>query len=94
MPEPALKCLLHADIHPLTDDCRAVLVTYNRAHPQPFTTASRRDYLAAVDRAMAAAERTLLDDHIREHHRDCAQPVPATRTPAAPASTDHLERAA
>lgn len=94
MPEPALKCLLHADIHPLADECRAHLVAYNRTHPQPFTSTARRDYLAAADRAMGLVERALLDDHIRAHHRAAARRAPATFQPATSAGTHHMERAA
>lgn len=95
MPERAQPCLLHADIHPMSDGCRAVVVAYNRQHPQPFTSASRRDYLAAVEQAMADKERALLDDHIRRHLAAAPHPAPAAPCPpTAPVGTDHLEQAA
>ncbi|MFI9331921.1 hypothetical protein ACIGZJ_30820 [Kitasatospora sp. NPDC052868] len=83
-------CLLHADYHPLDDDCLAAVVDHTRRHPQPFSRAAHDDYQQAV-------ERGILDRHIRQHLEHQEDPVPAYDPDGEPAPApqgEELEQAA
>jgi hypothetical protein len=56
-PQP---CLLHADHHPLGDDCLSVVVWHSLGHPALFSRAAHDDYHWRTEQA-------ILDRHIRTH---------------------------
>lgn len=89
-PRQPRACLLHADYHPLDDDCLGTVVAHSRHHPQPFTQAAHDDYQRAVEQA-------ILDRHIRQHLNPPEAPVPAHDPDGEPAPVpqdDDLEQAA
>jgi hypothetical protein len=62
-------CLLHAEYHPMGEDCLAAVVAHSRRHPAPFSSAAHDDYHLAVEQVM-------LDRHIRQHLATLEAPVP------------------
>lgn len=88
-PQP---CLLHADVHPLGDDCLGAVVAHSYRHPAPFSRAAHDDYQLRVERAM-------LDRHIRQHLRLEEHTVQLAYDPdgdpvPAPQDDEDLEQAA
>lgn len=61
MTQQPRPCLLHADVHILTEPCLAAIVQHSLTQAEPFSREAHDEYHLDVERAM-------LDQIIREHH--------------------------